>query len=131
MLINEKTELSRTLLTYNLRKRNKVSSDLFFKDKFDLENAVQKRYVALYDGKRELFVVSKKKLLFVQEKGLHKNYNLILEMPYKKIRENYIETKNKLVLTAVGGKNTTSHFNGASVCALRISNILSAYLLFA
>jgi hypothetical protein len=111
---------------------SKMSLDLLFKDKFDPEDLVQKSYVARYEGKHGLFVMSKKKLLFVEEKGfMHKSYNLILEIPYNKIRENHIENKSKLILTEVGGKKYSFTFNDASVCALRISNILSAYLLFA
>jgi hypothetical protein len=109
-----------------------MSLDSLLKDNFDPEDPVQKSYVARYNGKHGLFMMSKKKLLFVEEKGfMHKSHKLILEIPYKKIREKYLENKNKLVLTEVEGKKYNFTFNDASVCALRISNILSAYLLFA
>jgi hypothetical protein len=110
----------------------KMSLDLLLKDKLDSEDLPEKRYIARYNGKHGVFIMSKKKLLFVEEKGfMHKNYNFILEIPYKQIHKNYIENKKKLVLIEGEGKEHNFTFKDPSACAYRISNILSAYLAFA
>ncbi len=74
-------------------------------NKLDRGDKIQKSYFVKFDGKRGYLMMSNKKLLFVEEKGfLSKTYNLVLEIPYKKVSEVNVE-RNQLVLGDGGGKN--------------------------
>jgi hypothetical protein len=63
----------------------------------------------MYDGKEAYLVLSKKKLLVINEKGfLHKNWNVIKEIPYDKIDEIIVEASHRLSISDV--KNKKSYF---------------------
>jgi hypothetical protein len=49
---------------------------------------MEKSYPGRLDGKYGWFIMSDKKLMFIQEEGfLRKHYELILDLPYEKIRK--------------------------------------------
>jgi len=81
-----------------------MSLESLLKEKLDPEDKLQKSYTARYEGKHGFLVMSKKKLLFAEEKGfMRKTYNVLLEIPYTKVRESTVE-KNQLVFEASGKK---------------------------
>ncbi|RJS88377.1 hypothetical protein CW700_07985 [Candidatus Bathyarchaeota archaeon] len=52
----------------------------------DHEDEIQKSYYGSLDGMSGYLVLSNKKMIFVQEKGLlRKTYNLVLDVPYEKL----------------------------------------------
>ena len=74
------------------------------KSRLDPDDQVQGSYATRYGGNFGFIVASKRKLLFVIEKGfIFKTVNVIIELPYKEIDEATTENSN-LVITDVGGK---------------------------
>lgn len=74
---------------------------------------VEKNWPAQCDGRNGYIVLSKRKLLFIEEKGfLRMTYNLILDIPYEKIDKITVEYPRKLTLTEEGGRrhNFTSGY---------------------
>ena len=60
----------------------------FAKKHVDPVDQIQNTYPGRYDGKLGQFVMSNKKLLFVEEKGwISKISSLLLEVPYEKVGE--------------------------------------------
>ena len=63
----------------------------------------------MYDGKEAYLVLSKKKLLFINEKGFfNKKWNVVKEIPYDKIVEVIVEASHRLSISDV--KNKKSYF---------------------
>ena len=78
------------------------------KERLGSEDQMQKNYYANFERTAGFIVMSNKKLLFIEEKGfLHKTHNIILEIPYEKIREIAIVDPYKLAITDVEGKRHT------------------------
>ena len=73
-----------------------------------LEDKIQKSYTGDLDGVYGSISMSKKKLLFISEKGLFsKSYNLILDLPYEKIKNLRTEGKYNLIIEDVEGLTHT------------------------
>jgi len=69
-----------------------------------LEDKVQKSYEARLDGAYGILSMSKRKIIFVTEKGRgRKSYNLVLDLPYEKIKSIRIESYYTLILEDVVG----------------------------
>jgi hypothetical protein len=69
-----------------------------------LEDKVQKSYEARLGGAYGILSMSKRKLIFVTEKGRgQKSYNLVLDLPYEKIKSIRTESYYTLILEDVVG----------------------------
>jgi len=91
------------------------------KKNLDLDDRVQKSWSAQLGAKHGFLVLSNKKLLFIEEKGLIRMaYNLVLKILYEKIDEITVEDR-KLVITDVEGTihNFTSSFASRIETTLR------------
>ncbi len=63
------------------------------------EDKTQKSYDGKLDGASGNLSMSKKKLIFVTEKGIfRKSYNLVLDLPYEKIKSLRTEGKYNLII---------------------------------
>ena len=70
----------------------------------DHEDRIQKSFEGKFDGKNGYLVMSNKKLVFVNEEGfVRKTYDLILDLPYKKIGKINPNGKYELEITEVDG----------------------------
>jgi len=68
------------------------------------EDKVQKSFEARLDGAYGIISMSKRKLIFVTEKGIgRKSYNLVLDLPYKKIKSIRTERDYTLIIEDVLG----------------------------
>jgi hypothetical protein len=57
------------------------------------------------DGKHGHIVLSRRKMLFLHEKGfIHKNYDVILDIPYEKVGEIVPEDRYHLEIVDVEGR---------------------------
>ena len=66
------------------------------------EDKIQKSYSGDLEGVSGSIYMSKKKLLFISEKGLFsKSYNLVLDLPYEKIKSLRTEGKYNLIIDDV------------------------------
>ncbi len=69
-----------------------------------LEDKVKKSYEARLDGAYGILPMSMRKLIFVTEKGRgRKSYNLVLDLPYEKIKSIRTESYYTLILEDVVG----------------------------
>ena len=69
-----------------------------------LEDKVQKSYEARLDGAYGIIFMSKRKLLFITEKGRSlKRYDLVLDLPYEKIKSLRTERDYTLIVEDVLG----------------------------
>ena len=84
------------------------------KQRLGSEDSVQTNFYASYERTAGILILSKGKLFFVEEKGfLHKTYNIILEIPYEKIREE-TAVYHDLMITDAEGKRHTFRTIGVS-----------------
>ncbi|MDQ1280000.1 MAG: hypothetical protein QG670_1262 [Thermoproteota archaeon] len=75
------------------------------KKRLEPEDRIQKSYAARHNGVSGYFLMSKKRLLFIEEKGfLQKRYYLILDVPYEKITGITAEDSRELTIVEVGDK---------------------------
>lgn len=71
------------------------------------EDSVQKTFYANYGRTAGYIVMSKGKLFFLEEKGfLRKTWNIILEVPYEKIREVTTGGPDLTITDAEGKRHT-------------------------
>ena len=78
------------------------------KERLDADDQIGKTFGAQYEKKRGSIMMSKKKFFFVEEKGfLKKTYNLVLELPYEKVKNVSPEGDNGLVITELEGRKHT------------------------
>ena len=69
-----------------------------------LDDKVQKSYEARLDGAYGILSMSKRKLIFVTEKGRgQKSYKLVLDLPYEKIKSIRTESYYTLIIEDVVG----------------------------
>ena len=69
-----------------------------------LEDEVQRSFEARLGGAYGIISMSKRKLLFVTEKGVGlKSYNLVLDLPYEKIKSIRTERDYTLIIEDVVG----------------------------
>ena len=73
----------------------------------ELKDEIQKSYEGRLDEAYGIILMSKRKLLFITEKGLfRKRYNLVLALPYEKIRGLQSDGKYNLIIEAENLKHT-------------------------
>jgi hypothetical protein len=64
-----------------------------------LEDKIQKSYAGDLDGVYGIIFMSTRKLIFITEKGFfRKSYNLVLDLPYEKIKSLRTEGKRNLII---------------------------------
>ena len=69
-----------------------------------LEDKIQKTYEARLDGAYGIILMSKRKLIFITEKGIfRKRYDLVLDLPYEKIKSLRTERDYTLIIEDVVG----------------------------
>jgi hypothetical protein len=83
-----------------------MSREKIVKECLGLEDKIQKSYEARLDGAYGIIFMSKRKLLFITEKGrFRKRYDLVLDLPYEKIKSLRTERDYTLIIEdAVGLK---------------------------
>ncbi len=87
-----------------------MSREKIVEENLGLEDKVQKTYPGDLDGVYGSISMSKKKLLFISEKGLFsKRYNLVLDLPYEKIKS--LRTKGKSNLIIADDEGLTHTFD--------------------
>ena len=85
-----------------------MSREKIVEEGLGLEDKIQKTYPGDLDGVYGSVSMSKKKLLFISEKGLFsKSYNLVLDLPYEKIQSLRTEGKYNLIIEDVEGLKHT------------------------
>ena len=73
-----------------------------------LEDSIQKTYEGRLAGVYGVILMSKRKLLFINEKGIfRKSYNILLDLPYKKIKGLRTEGNYNLIIDDVVGLKHT------------------------
>ncbi len=76
-----------------------MSREKIVEESIGLEDKIQKSYPGELKGVNGIISMSKKKLLFISEKGLFsKSYNLVLDLPYEKIQSLRTEGKHNLII---------------------------------
>jgi len=81
-----------------------MSREKIIEESLGLEDKTQKSYEARLGGTYGILSMSKRKLLFVTEKGRgRKSYNLVLDLPYEKIKSIRTESYYTLILEDVVG----------------------------
>ena len=84
-----------------------MSREKIVEESLGHEDKIQKSYTGKLDGVHGIISMSKKKLLFISEKGLfRKSYNLLLDLPYEKIKSLRTEGKYNLIIETEDLKHT-------------------------
>ena len=84
-----------------------MSMEKIIEESLRFEDKIQKTYEGKLDGSYGIILMSKKKLIFITEKGIfRKHYNLVLVLPYKKINSLQLEGKYNLIIEAEDLKHT-------------------------
>ena len=79
-----------------------MSREKIVEESLGLEDKIQKSYTGELDGFYGIISMSKSKLLFISEKGLfRKSYNLVLDLPYEKIKSLRTEGNYSLIIEDV------------------------------
>ena len=81
-----------------------MSRETVVEESLGLEDKVQKSYEARLGGAYGILSMSKRKLIFITEKGIgRKSYNLVLDLPYEKIKSIRTERDYTLIIEDVVG----------------------------
>ena len=81
-----------------------MSRKKIIEESLGLEDKTQKSYEARLGGAYGTLSMSKRKLLFVTEKGRgQKSYNLVLDLPYEKIKSLRTDSYYTLIIEDVVG----------------------------
>ncbi len=97
-----------------------MSREKIVEESLGPEDKTQKSYEGRLEGAHGIMSMSKRKLIFITEKGLfRKNYNLVLDLPYEKIKSLRTEGKNSLIIETEDLKHTFES-------TLRISTVENA-----
>jgi len=97
-----------------------MSREKIVEESLGPEDKTQKSYEGKLDGAYGIISMSKRKLLFVSEKGIfRKSYNLVLDLPYEKIKSLRAEGDNNLIIENEDLKHTF-------VSEVRISSVEGA-----
>jgi len=76
-----------------------MSREKIVEESLGPEDKTQKSYEGNLDGVFGIMSMSKRKLIFITEKGIfRKSYNLILDLPYEKIKSLRTERKYNLII---------------------------------
>jgi hypothetical protein len=66
---------------------------------------VQKSYRVGYNGSQGFIVLTNRKIMVMEEKGFFRaSYNVVLEIPYTKVKEVSVEGTHRLAITDTEGK---------------------------
>jgi hypothetical protein len=89
----------------------------FVKSRIETTDQMQKSFYMTYERKAGLLVLTNTKLIFIEEKGfLRKTHDLIMELPYKKIKTITIESASQLsILDSEGKKHIFASQSGIPV----------------
>ena len=81
-----------------------MSMEKVVEEALGLEDEVQRSFEARLGGVYGVISMSKRKLIFVTEKGIGlKSYNLVLDLPYEKIKSIRTERDYTLIIEDVVG----------------------------
>ncbi len=84
-----------------------MSREKIVEESLGPEDKTQKSYEGKIDGAYGLISLSKRKLIFITEKGLfRKSYNLVLDLPYEKIKSLRTEGDYNLIIETEDLKHT-------------------------
>ena len=84
-----------------------MSREKIVEESLGPEDKIQKSYEARLDGVFGIMSMSKRKLLFITEKGIfRKSYNLVLDLPYEKIKSLRTEGDYDLIIETEDLKHT-------------------------
>ena len=97
-----------------------MSREKIVEESIGPEDKLQKSYAGKLDGAYGSISMSNKKLIFITEKGLlRKSYNLVLDLPYEKIKSFRTEGKYNLIIA-------TEDLEHTFICEIRISRVEEA-----
>jgi len=81
-----------------------MSREKIVEESLGLEDKIQKSYEARLGGAYGIISLSKRKLIFITEKGrTQKSYKLVLDLPYEKIRSIRTERDYTLIIEDILG----------------------------
>ncbi len=81
-----------------------MSREKIVEESLGPEDKTQKSYEGKLDGAYGIMSMSKRKLIFITEKGIfRKSYNLVLDLPYEKIKSLRTESYYTLIIEDVVG----------------------------
>ena len=84
-----------------------MSREKIVEESLGPEDKTQKSYEGRLEGAYGIISLSKRKLIFITEKGIfRKSYNLVLDLPYEKIKSLRTEGKNSLIIETEDLKHT-------------------------
>ena len=84
-----------------------MSREKIVEESLGPEDKTQKSYEARLEGAYGIISLSKRKLIFITEKGIfRKSYNLVLDLPYEKIKSLRTEGDYDLIIETEDLKHT-------------------------
>ena len=84
-----------------------MSREKIVEESLGPEDKTQKSYEGRLEGAHGIMSMSKRMLLFITEKGIfRKNYNLVLDLPYEKIKSLRTEGDYDLIIETEDLKHT-------------------------
>jgi hypothetical protein len=99
-----------------------MSREKIVEESFGPEDERKRSFDGKLDGSYGMILMSKRKLIFITEKGMfRKSYNLILDLPYKKIKSLRTEGKYNLIIETEDVEHT---FESAGTRTPSIEEIL-------
>ena len=97
-----------------------MSREKIVEESLGPEDKTQRSYELRLDGNFGIMSLSKRKLIFITEKGIfRKSYNLVLDLPYEKIKSLRAEGNYNLIIETEDSKHTF-------ISAVRISSVEKA-----
>ena len=84
-----------------------MSREKIVEESLGPEDKTQRSYEGRLDGNFGIMSLSKRKLIFITEKGIfRKSYNLVLDLPYEKIKSLRTDGKYNLIIETENLKHT-------------------------
>jgi len=84
-----------------------MSREKIVEESLGPEDKIQKTYEGELDGVHGMISMSKRKLLFISEKGIfRKSFSLVLDLPYEKIKSFRTEGKHNLIIETEDREHT-------------------------
>jgi len=84
-----------------------MSREKIVEESLGLEDKTQRSYEGRLEGDFGIMSMSKRKLIFITEKGIfRKSYNLVLDLPYEKIKSLRTEGNYNLIIETEDLKHT-------------------------
>ena len=81
-----------------------MSREKMVEESLGLEDEIQRSFEARLGGVYGIISMSKRKLIFITEKGIgQKSYNLVIDLPYEKIKSIRTERDYTLIIEDVVG----------------------------